>query len=233
MKRTETNMKKVKEMALCLLHLPIPKGEFYPIVVSHPFFSSTIIPKEGFAFLNLEDEKDLAEATDMWKKIIEKAKSYHEICMYMNKPYRLTFLKFCENYLSEEDFTVSLAENWVLSENPNQDKNVSRKKFISWFRKADKKLLMEEEDYEVYKNIPETITLYRGVCDSHARLGLSWTASYEKAKWFASRWNSKNGYILKVTVSSEDILCYLNTRNEDEYVLDVFKYKNKIEKLEN
>ena len=85
---------------------------------------------------------------------------------------------------------------------------------------------------ELYKNLPESIRVYRGVAVGRNPKGLSWTNNLEKARWFSNRFNNENevGYIQTVVVNKKDILAYFNTRNEDELVCDIRKYK--ISKLE-
>ena len=68
-------------------------------------------------------------------------------------------------------------------------------------------------------------TLYRGVGGNgrarHVR-GLSWTASLEKAKWFANRaaWFHLSKPAVYRTVANEsDVLAYINGREEQEFVV--------------
>jgi hypothetical protein len=88
------------------------------------------------------------------------------------------------------------------------------------FKKCDKKYLMTDEDYQVYEQLPETFTIYRGVAVGRNPKGLSWTQNLETAKWFAHRFDQKDkkGYIQIGTAKKENVLAYFNTRNEDEIV---------------
>lgn len=71
---------------------------------------------------------------------------------------------------------------------------------------------------------PGPFTLYRGVA-GHGRArrvrGLSWTASLERARFFAHRFD---GYlaapaVFSVTVQEHDVLAYSNDRTEQEFIV--------------
>ena len=79
---------------------------------------------------------------------------------------------------------------------------------------------MTEEEYEIYNNLPETFTVYRGVASGRNAKGMSWTQNLEVAKWFANRFNcGKKGYIQQATANKKDVLAYFNRRDEDEIKL--------------
>ena len=129
--------------------------------------------------------------------------------------------------MSLKDFSHYLADAWVSSENPSQDVNCSLSLLISWFQQADKKVLMETEDYKVYTSLPEELNIYRGVALGREPNGLSWTADLEKAKWFAHRFDrgDKQGYVEAAIVNKAGVLAYFNTRDEDELVVNVRNLK--------
>ena len=147
--------------------------------------------------------------------------------MLIRNPYRLTFLKHCEHYLSLKDLSELLANAWVSTENPNQDANCSISYLTKLFKKCNKEFLMTEEDYEVYKSLPDEFIIYRGVAVKRNPNGLSWTKDLEKAKWFASRFDTsdKKGYIQSTIAKKENVLAYFNTRNEKEIVYNANKSK--------
>ena len=156
--------------------------------------------------------------------------------MMLCAPYRFTFLKYAKPYLSKEEFDKTLARCWITCENPNQDKNVQIRTFIGWFKKADKKTIMNEEEYEYYRNLPDIVEVYRGVAVSRAEQeGLSWTCKYETAEWFSRRFDneaeSKYGYILKGRINKEDVFAYFNSRGEDEILCNSSKVYN-IERID-
>jgi hypothetical protein len=141
--------------------------------------------------------------------------------MLIRTPYHLTFLKYCEPYLSPKDLAELFADAWVSSENPNQDVNCPISYLVKMFEKCDKKYLMTEEDYQIYESLPETFTIYRGVAVGRNPQGLSWTQSLEKAEWFAHRFDKpggQQGYVQMCIAKKSRVLAYFNTRGEDEIV---------------
>lgn len=225
--KKQTDLKLVKSTALAFLYLPVEETDFSPIVVMHPIFENGFvgIKEHGeFKMINiLESEDNLERARKQWRVNIENAKDTFQVYAFVRKSYRLTFLKYIEKYLSEKDFTELLADAWVSSENPNQDVNVNIPTLTKWFKKANKKLLMTKEDYDIYCNLDDEIKIYRGVAVGRNPKGLSWTMSYDKAAWFANRFNSSNkkGYIQEATIKKEYVLAYFNTRDEEEIVANI------------
>ncbi|HFL3696592.1 TPA: hypothetical protein ACG3QY_001702 [Clostridioides difficile] len=48
--------------------------------------------------------------------------------------------------------------------------------------------------------------------------GFSYTLSYDKAKFFANRWNKRGGIITKYKIKIKDIIAYTNMRKEKEII---------------
>lgn len=89
------------------------------------------------------------------------------------------------------------------------------KSFLEW---ADKEKMRGLGD-PLPSNGP--FTLYRGVAGKGAarrKRGISWTASLEKAKWFANRFNLEKPMVYQTTVSIEHVYAYSNARNEQEFI---------------
>ena len=89
------------------------------------------------------------------------------------------------------------------------------------FRHADRKILREYGD-PIPGKAP--YTLYRGVAGKgRARRlrGLSWTSSFDTAKWFAKRFTEfglENLAVIMAEVPDEYVLAYDNGRNEQEFI---------------
>jgi hypothetical protein len=217
----ETNLNEVREMARVFLRLPIQLDEkLHPLLcVHHPFISSCVVYVDGELINILENPERLEEFNKYIEEEIDDSDLFR-IYVLVRAPYRLTFLKYCEPYLSPKDLAELFADAWVSTENPNQDANCPIHYLVKMFKKCDKKYLMSEEDYQVYEQLPETFTIYRGVAVGRNPKGLSWTKNLETAKWFAHRFDreDKKGYIQMGIAKKEDVLAYFNTRNEDEIV---------------
>lgn len=223
-----TDLSKIKKSCKAFFDIGCrePNKEFGSIM-SHTYSNSI------FAYSNTENRiLDLTKDEDFkifrfeTFKHINKCDSVIGLYLMVNEPYRLLWLREFQDILGEKDYSELLGYTWTTSENPNQDTNVSLESATEMFKSAIPQHMMDEEDYEKFISIPETITLYRGVMDGHNPDGLSYTADKEKALWFANRWN-KSGELLTLTVNKSDILAYFNTRNEDEYVVDVPGLKKK------
>lgn len=223
------------EMAIMLMNaVPIKPNKDFPIFVSHPFTDSVVAMVKG------DDGKpqmiDITESKENKQKFfkqvrenIERFETFERIVCYVNKPYRMIYLKLCRPFLTNEEFSRNLAEVWVGVENPNDDVNVPLEEVATWFRTANKRALMTDEDYAVYDAIPAEMDVFRGVSSRRNPKGFSWTRNKAVAEKFANRFG--DGYILKAHVKKENVYAYFNTRGEDEYVVNTFELDS-IERLE-
>jgi len=67
------------------------------------------------------------------EKLIEDS-NLLRLFVLVRKGYRLALLKYCAEYLSQEDLSKSLEFVWTSSEDPNQDPNCSVSYLIKLFR---------------------------------------------------------------------------------------------------
>jgi hypothetical protein len=166
---------------------------------------------------------------------LEKIDSLSRLYCLWGTPWKMTFIKYCGEHLSVQDFSEFLADAWTSEDNPNMDLNVSIKESIKYFRKASKKYLMDKEEYAYYESLPEEITVYRGVGRRRAKYGLSWTDDEKVANWFKNRWENitsdNEPMLLKAVINKKDVLAYLNSRGERELVVDVNAIKHLIEEV--
>lgn len=180
-----TDLNSVKEVARCLLYTDVHRVENYPFLVKHPFTDSafaTIVknPEENAAINILESESNLNRWREYVAERIDSAESANEIYCRITKPYRLTFMKYAGQYLSEKDFAEMLSSAWITSENPNSDANVSQSELLRMFRSADKFLLMTAEERKRLDELDDPVTVYRGVTPYNAKSvkAMSWTLDY-------------------------------------------------------
>ena len=151
------------------------------------------------------------------KEKAEKAIENRDYRSYLNsyeKPYKLPPLIVIFGIEDVDDKLKAelLADTWTSAEGPS----VCRKHWVKLFKyfKKRKELLMTEEEFEFFNNLPEEITIYRG---AESIKGISWTLSKEKAEWFAKRFEI-NGTVFEKTVKKSDCFCYLNERQEEEII---------------
>lgn len=221
----KTDLKSVKMVAEALLLMPVGKTKLTPLVVTHPFTSSAMVAiRSGESFETL-DILSSEEALEKWqgyiREEISEADTAFRIYMMFNKPYALTFLKYAQMFLSDEDFATILACAWTASENPHDDCNVSKSELLDMFRRAKGNLMMEEDEYKVYTELPETITVYRGVTDfnAHNYRGLAWSLDPAVAEWFADRFG-EHGIVYRAKIAKQHVLAFFSRRNEAETVID-------------
>ena len=225
----KTNLDKIKEIAIMFLYLdPTYTDIKLPIFISHPFFESSILMDyETHEMYNIFENKEMFEKNrTMMKELIKKDKSAQSIFLMIRKPYQLTFFKYVKEYLSEKDFAKLLISSWTLTEFNSNDKNVTKNEFISWFKKANKYYMMDESEIKVFNDLPENITIYRGVGDRKYKNGISWTLDKEKAIWFSKRFDFHDKHVYQGMVSKNDILAYIDQCNEQEIIVDPKTIKN-------
>lgn len=224
-----SDLNELKAVSRALLYVPVELCEFSPAIVIHPYTSNGLVYiggdiNNGFVDITTEDGFD--KYCEKMEDIIDRAKTPAELMMLLREQYAMTWLKYSRDYLSEDEFSSLLGEAWVNCENANMDKNVPIRESVKWFREARKDKLMTEEELEVYNNLPDELTLYRGVANGRVEKGMSWTNNREKAEWFKNRFG-EGGYLLVMHVRKKDVLAYFSRRDEDEYLV----YPGKFEKV--
>ena len=235
-----TNLEEVKRITKTIAYTKVQENKVLPFLAIHPFISDMYWYEKVFKEKSSDIQKysfKNPEIFDEWHSVfserIDAAKDVDNVYMYWQKAYKLTFIKFCKQYLSQKDFGRLLADAWITEENPNMDVNVSRKEALRMFKSANKKYLMTSEEYDYYARLPESVSLYRGVSEGREKYGLSWTDYIDVAKWFMNRFKTADDKVklLTCTTSKNNIIAYFNGRSEKELVLDVFKVKDSIKEI--
>ena len=223
--RYKTDLEAVQSVAKSLLYTTVHETKFSPMVVHHPFTSSAFVAikrkEEMEMFSILENKENLHKWQDFMSKQISNTENVYQIFMMVNKPYALTFLKFAADNLSFEDFSKILNDAWVMSENPNCDANVSKDELVKFFKTADPEHLMTPEERKRLSELDDSVTIYRGVTSYNADnvYALSWSLDYEKANWFAHRFD-EDGTVYRARIDKKNILAFFNGRSEAEVIVD-------------
>lgn len=224
---------KIREMAKFFADIPIYDTRVGG-VASHPFTNTWITgiydKDRKLTFVDLRKEDEQAKWREQIKATIEES-DLRGICLMLNKPYILTFISYIESMLSDEELGMILGTFWTAIENITGDSNVNGMEIVKWFKRADKKSLMNEEELLVYESLPEEVTVYRGVTSYNRKKekALSWTLDYEKAVWFANRFSTGTGEAWTMTVPKKRILCYFDGCSEQEAIVDLYRFKGKKE----
>lgn len=227
-----TNLGKVRFVAEAFLDVDICETKV-PFVASHPFTSSWAAPAIGeMKLLDLHNEEEQKIWRESLRKEIKKS-SLFQIFMMLNKPYILQFLTYIEEYLSDEDLGEVLGSWWTHVEQISLDKSLTGDKLVKMFKRADKTKLMDEDDRKVYEELPDMVTIYRGVTsyNKKATKAFSWTLDRKVAEWFANRFDTGTGEIWTMTVPKERILCSFAGRGESEVIVNLYRYKDMPKKI--
>lgn len=229
---------KIKELAKRFVDFPIHDSGFL-CFASHPFTNSFVIGIRGknndLVLVDLKDEQALAEWRKQIKQQIDALSNVKDIFLMLNKPYILTFISYIEPMLTDAELGKILSDNWSFIEEITGNCNVNGRKLVKWFLRADKRSLMTEEEYSVYKSLPEEVTIYRGVTSHNRRykMALSWTIDRETAVWFANRFETGTGEVWEMSIPKERICCFFSGRNEQEVIVNLYgcKSEKKVEAL--
>ena len=222
---SETNLDKIKEIAIDFLYLKVEPTPEFPMFLMHPFFSTPVvnIPDENddLTLINILDSKEnLDKARKIYKENIMLCDNVFQIIMAMRDADKRTFFMYIKDYLSNEDFSKLLKEIWICTESPNFDINVKITEMKQWFKKADKKILMDEDDWEIFDKMPDEVTIYRGITSDEYYKALSWTTNKKQAEFFATRYDS-DGTIFTAKINKKDILAAFES--ESEVIVDYDK----------
>lgn len=166
---------------------------------------------------------DSPEAWELYKKdrriLLRESKNPFDIMYMVTKPYRFDFLNSISNLLSKEDLSKLLADVWVSGECTNHTSAFTKKELTELFSSCDPEYLMDEKELEVFRNLPDKLTIYRGV--SQRRKGnvrvFSWTLSKDKAEWFARRLAGPllpTGVVYQANIKKEHVLAYFEREQE-------------------
>lgn len=116
---------------------------------------------------------------------------------------------------------------WCRIENISSNSNINE--IIKLLEKANKNTLMTKNEQTYLNNLPEKVTLYRGVTEinRYNKKALSWTTDKNVALWFANRFKTDYRAIWTITIPKSLILCYFET-SEKECIVNLKNHKTKI-----
>lgn len=226
----KTDLESCKMIAKDFLYTEIDtSSKFSPLIVTHPFFSSGwYYNPENDKWLDILNNKDDYNiAIKQAERMIDKTEDYCSFLLIIRKPYLLAFFKYTKQYLDEKDYSEFLINSWVMDEYANCNTNVSKEELLKYFKEASKEFMMDEKETEVFEQLDDVVTIYRGVTDYNKDniKALSWTLDKTKAEWFATRFNreGQDGLVYEAKIKKNDIFAYTNKRNEKEVLVNYRK----------
>jgi hypothetical protein len=106
---------------------------------------------------------------------------------------------------------------WIDSENIGQNRDQWDALWTS--KRTRREMVMTPEEREALAAMPDPIPVYRGCIAERNPDGLSWTLDFDRARWFAQRfeWHG-TPTVLAGDVAKADVLAYFTGRNEQEIV---------------
>ena len=153
-----------------------------------------------------------------------KSKRWENWLMLHERPYRLDAFMSIASELDKKNYWQLLSYIWIDAEFPTVNKEIWIQLFTR--RLPNKRKMMNGKERRVLSNLPDKdINVFRGYSDDEHADGISWTLSYEKAEEFAKRWGSEDAKIAEGMCKKEDILAFLNGRNEEEIIIDPEKVR--------
>ena len=220
-----TSLAQIKSVAKAFLYFGPERTESSPITVRHPFANSAFvgIHREGKLVVGniLDNPADISLWREEMKQQIERTDTVSALVAAIMPSYLLGFLKFVKPFLSKGDLGETLSYCWRNCEAPNRDPNLRKPQILAMFKKADPATIMDEEEIQRLAELPETVTVYRGVTSLNEkdRKALSWTTDPYIASWFAHRYG-EDGKVFTAKISKEYIYACFTGRGESEVILD-------------
>lgn len=219
-----TNLDAVKDKAVQLMYMEPQKIEDFN-VCQHPYISTPVINSidTNRPFNIFQDKEEYHRWQEQFKEEITSRKNVYSVFSLIKPAYRMTFFKDINQYLSDQDFSKMLVLSW----SSHGGAEIPEAKLETWFKKADKRYLMSKREQKIFNELPEQLTIYRGVRSPECKYGFSWTLDKQTACWYADRYENNNSCVYECTADKKDIVCYFNTRNEAEIIMlisDLRKY---------
>lgn len=222
-----TNISQIEEIKkVLLLFLDIPyslnnNSLGLPIFLQHP------IIKDRFCILLNEDKKEtlidittddnLAKIKKQYQEQINGIKTVEEVYSIIGKDYLGMFFKYANTYLNKKDYNHTLKHIFFSMEYPYNDINVSKEEYLDFFKRANRDLLMDTKELQIYDGLPCNVEIY---CVDKVD-GLFWTLVLDKANRFKNK-----GRIYQATIDKKYILAYFSEKKEFEVIVDYTKINN-------
>lgn len=178
-----------------------------------------ILPDGNHTPLIMDTEEKKKIGIESKLQYMATSQNVGEVFYHISKPNRLQIFEITSRMRSytESDYNKILKNIWITTEFPHQ---MPIPKIVNLFKPTKRELLMTSEDFAYFNGFPETVTIYRGLMDSKAKVrGLSWTTDPITANWFTKRF-AKNGNLMKAKINKKHIFMFTNERKEYECVIN-------------
>jgi hypothetical protein len=199
--------------------------DLVPYVVEIPRINEMVALKHPLLFMVPYTDMMAGAANKQYRQKLqllaecEAAEAWDRYVYLHEKPYRCETFASISQHLTDAQYWKLLREFWLESENIHESLDAWRA-LLNSPRRGRASGLMTRRERAALRELPDVITVYRGVRRLPDR-GLSWTTDRDKAEWFAGR-PFTPGYpaVLVGTVAKVDVFAYLLDRNESEILSD-------------
>lgn len=154
---------------------------------------------------------------------VEQALEDGRFSLYVHlheKPYRVNALDEIAHLIdNHSEYWTLLGDVCVGTENQWQDKDVLRE--LLTIDRPERNAIMNADEYEEYKALPETLTVYRGCHKGKNEDGFSWTLDKDRAQWFAERLADDDDVpkVIEKTIRKSEVIALFTRRSEQEVLL--------------
>ena len=207
----------VPELAECLVEGgPLGQSLKHPLVYQVPFFPAMAYHANDQLAAK---QKAIVDAVD--------ARNWHTAVWLHERPYRASALEQVSGSMPDSEYWDLTGDVYVDTENFWQE---SRRwaKLLTASRKR-RECFMTEEERAALAEMPDELTIYRGINGRGKRLSWAWTLDRDRGEWFAHRLytdrraGGRKPTLLTATAAKADVIGYLERRGEEEIVIQPSK----------
>ncbi len=135
-----------------------------------------------------------------------------------------TFLEI-KPELKGKNYWYALRNSYQMSDNLFRFSKTIKDCFLE--NEPEREYLMDSEEIAYLKNLPEQITIYRGMTEDELKqesFGCSWTLNKDIAYFFAYTYernhntNHLNKVVHEITINKSEVIAFFNEREEFEII---------------
>lgn len=169
--------------------------------------------------LHLDDPEQWKKASDMVKAEMDAADSVLAFLELINEPYWFMFLEQTYERMSIDDMTDVLSKVWNAREYNADIHGRDKKEIKNIFATCNKERFMSEEERKVFEELPDEITVYRGLNNTNTRLvrAFSWTLDQKIVSGLSprpDRFFGDSGFAYRAKIKKKDVYAYIQTAQE-------------------
>ena len=189
----------------------------FGLALDHPLVQELSIDLEYAAVVNSTYKHKSAELD----KALRRRDWYSYVFLHERSHRFDAFMRIADDISSSRAYWELVRSVWIDSENVVRHDE-------EWFwlwngKRRCKSYAMTAEDRKAFKQLPNELTIYRGIREAGNRYGLSWTLDRDKAVWFARRDGIDAGPVLLTACAKKcDVHALLLGRKESEIIIDEF-----------